>query len=212
MSVIVSSLLHGFFLSLAMIMAIGAQNAFILRQGIKGQHVLVACFICALCDASLIIFGSLGLGSFIAAHKIIQLIMCIFGSAFLAIYAYNSLRQALATISTEEMVSTENNLIELKKIILMSVAFSILNPHAWLDTVVVIGSVSSQYNESVELLAFTFGACLVSFMWFFLLGFLAKKFRKFLLLVKVQKGINFFIAFLMASISLSLARFGLELL
>ena len=212
MSLILSSLSHGFFLSLAMIMAIGAQNAFVLQQGIKGQHVLLACFICALCDVTLIVFGSLGLGSFIAANKLLQLIMCIFGSAFLAIYAYKSLMQAMSKGVAENFVSADDNLVELKKIILMSVAFSILNPHAWLDTVVVIGSVSSQYENTVELLSFTFGACLVSFLWFFLLGFLAKKFRKVLLLAKVQKGINFFIAFLMAMISISLARFGLGLL
>lgn len=204
-------LLHGFLLSLAMIMAIGAQNVFVLKQGINGRYVLAASLICAFCDASLIILGSLGLGGFIANYKIIQLLMCILGSSFLAWYAFGAWKQflynkAIALSSSDEKSS------DLKKIIAMSAAFSFLNPHAWLDTVVVIGSVSSQYEETFELIAFTVGACLVSFIWFLLLGFLAKKFRTFLLLAKVQKGLNLFIAVLMASISISLIRYSFTLL
>lgn len=209
-SLLAAPLVHGFMLSLAMIMAIGAQNVFVLKQGINGRHVLVASLICALCDACLIILGSLGLGSVIASYKTVQLVMCGVGSIFLAWYAFNAWKQFLHNKTIEFSSSAE--LADVKKIIAMSAAFSFLNPHAWLDTVVVIGSVSSQYEEGLEVIAFTVGACLVSFMWFLLLGFLAKKFRAFLLLTKVQKGLNLFIAVLMASISLSLVRYSFTLL
>ncbi len=212
MSVIFSSLLHGFLLSLAMIMAIGAQNAFILKQGIKGEHVLFACLICALSDATLIVIGSFGLGTFIASNNVLQLVMTVVGSAFLFYYSYTAFKQFLASEEEHKLLSQEESMVALKKVLLMALAFSFLNPHAWLDTVVVIGSVSGQYENLHEHAAFTIGACIVSFLWFFLLGFLAKTFRKYLLLHKVQKGINLFIAVLMASISISLIRNGLSML
>ncbi|MCA9507912.1 MAG: amino acid transporter [Myxococcales bacterium] len=203
-------LFHGFFLSLAMILAIGSQNIFILKQGMSGRYVLTACLTSSLCDAALIILGAMGLGKLVTSQKTMQLSLCLAGSMFLAFYAWGALRQFMRSSGSnlETKNETKNSM---KKIIVMSVAFSLLNPHAWLDTVVVMGSVSSQYNESLQLLAFTIGACLVSFTWFFLLGFLAKYFRQFLLMAKVQRGLNLFVAIIMGTISFSLARYSLTL-
>lgn len=205
-------MLHGFLLSLAMIMAIGAQNAFILKQGIKDEHLFFACLMCALSDAMLIIFGSLGLGTFIASNKTLQLSMCILGSLFLAFYSFTAFKQFLYVEEQKQLFNEEENLLALKKVMLMAMAFSFLNPHAWLDTVVVIGSVSGQYEDFYEHAAFTIGACLVSFLWFFLLGFLAKRFRTHLLRRNVQRAINLFIALIMGAIAVSLVREGLSLL
>lgn len=210
MSILIAPLLHGFLLSLAMIMAIGAQNIFILKQGISGQHVMVACCICAFCDAALIILGALGFGSYFATYKLLQITMCALGAAFLLWYGYRAFNQFLHNKS--QKFELDSSSLSLRSIIFTGLAFSVLNPHAWIDTVMVIGSVSSQYDEQSSLLAFTFGACLVSFMWFFLLAFLAGKFRHVLQKARVQKGLNLFIAVLMTTISLSLLRHGYSLL
>lgn len=192
-----------------MIVAIGAQNAFVIKQAMKGRHVFAVALVCALCDASLILLGSLGVGTFIATNKYLELTMSVVGCLFLAFYAVTSLKQAF--ISNEIVFEKDQHYESLKRIVLVALAFSFLNPHAWLDTVVIIGSVSSQYEKSVELAAFTFGACLVSFLWFFFLAFLAKKLRTALTSARTQKYLNLFIAALMASISFGLARHALSI-
>lgn len=207
MTNLLQSLSHGFFLSLAMIMAIGAQNAFVLKQGIRGKRVMLVALVCAVCDAFLIVIGAMGVGAFIAQTKMLQLGTCILGAGFLGFYAFNSFRTALrkrASIAFDESGLASN--LSIAKVIFVTMAFSLLNPHAWLDTVVVIGSVSGQYNDPMEHAAFTVGACLVSFVWFFALGYVAKKLRHLFSSPQFLRGLDCFIGVLMTAIALSLVR------
>lgn len=213
MNPLLQALSHGFFLSLAMIMAIGAQNAFLLKQGIKGERVMLVALVCAFCDALLIIIGAMGVGTFIARTKMLQLGTCALGAAFLGFYAYNSFKAAFtmkASMAFDE--SGMESGLSIAKVVGITMAFSLLNPHAWLDTVVVIGSVSGQYSETLEHAAFTIGACLVSFVWFFCLGYVAKRLRHLFSSPKFLRVLDGFIGVLMLAIALSLVRHGLTIL
>jgi L-lysine exporter family protein LysE/ArgO len=172
--------LQGFGLGAGLIIAIGAQNAYVLRQGLKREHPLAIAAVCSLSDALLIVLGGAGVGSLIAATPILANGAAALGAAFLGVYGALAFRRAWVG----EALSNENDAPPartLKSALLTALAFSLLNPHALLDTVVLLGSISGQYawDQRVWFLA---GAGVASFTWFFSLafaaGYLAPWFRK----------------------------------
>jgi L-lysine exporter family protein LysE/ArgO len=172
MSQVVLPLLQGFGLGMSLIVAIGAQNAFVLRQGLKKQHVFLVAALCSLCDAVLILLGVGGLGAVINALPVLTLVATWGGALFLLIYGLRSFRAAFQSdkLNTYEVAGEPTRT---REIILAVLAFSLLNPHVYLDTVVLIGSVGAHY-PSGERLLFALGAMLSSLTWFFALAYGAR--------------------------------------
>jgi L-lysine exporter family protein LysE/ArgO len=160
----------GFGIGGGLIIAIGAQNAFVLRQGILRQHVLPVVLICAISDAILIIAGVAGLGALVQAVPSLLIGICIGGIAFLGWYGYLALRRAL---SAQAMIPEGQSVISLRAALITCMTFTWLNPHVYLDTVVLVGALSSPFDGSAKI-AYALGAATASFTWFFALGYGAR--------------------------------------
>lgn len=164
-----TSFLPGFALSLTLILAIGAQNAFVLRQGLRREHVFWVCLTCGVSDALLIIGGVAGFGALAQAVPWFETVMRYGGSAFLIWYGW---RNAVSAWRGGEVLDTSGEAsLSLSRTILTLLAITFLNPHVYLDTVVLIGSISAQYPDR---LAFGAGAVLASITFFFALGYGAR--------------------------------------
>lgn len=166
----VSAGLAGFALGGSLIVAIGAQNAFILRQGLIRSHVFVLCLICALSDALLIAAGVGGLGALVSRSPILISAVTLGGALFLGTYAVMAFRRAARP---GMLVAGAPQGMALKPAVLACLAFTFLNPHVYLDTVVLLGSLSAAY-EGADRVAYGAGAALASFAWFFGLGYGAR--------------------------------------
>ena len=159
----------GFALGLTLILAIGAQNAFVLRQGLRLQHVFWVCLTCALSDAVLIAAGVAGFGALATAVPWFETLMRYGGAAFLIWYGFQNARSAWQgghALAADGAAQTS-----LRRTILTSLALTWLNPHVYLDTVVLLGSIAAQYDSR---LAFGAGAVTASFVFFFSLGYGAR--------------------------------------
>lgn len=190
----------GFFLGLSLIVAIGAQNAFVLRQGLRRSHVLAICLACAASDAALIAAGVAGLGKAIAALPWLTPLMRYGGAAFLAFYGFRSLRAALggnAALKPEGEAQES-----LAAALFTCLALTWLNPHVYLDTVVLLGSISTQYPG--QGLAFGLGATTASFLFFFSLGYGARYLRPLFARPAAWRVLDGLIALVMGSIAISL--------
>jgi L-lysine exporter family protein LysE/ArgO len=190
----------GFTLGLSLILAIGAQNAFVLRQGLKKQHVFVVCLICALSDAILVVVGVSGFGMIVKESPWIETMSRYGGAIFLGFYAIKSFTAAFRTyhsLDPAEEISTS-----LKKTVFICLAFTWLNPHVYLDTVVLLGSISTQFKAAKSL--FAYGAVTASFLFFFTLGYGARILIPFFQKPVSWKVLDFVIGLIMLSISLSL--------
>ena len=161
-----TSVIAGFALGFSLILAIGAQNAFILRQGLRREHVFFLCLTCAVSDAILIGAGVAGFGTLAQAAPWFETVMRYGGAAFLTWYGLRSLRSSWLGGSVMEISNGKRT--SLKAALLTVFAFTWLNPHVYLDTVVLIGSISAQYDDR---LGFALGAMTSSFVFFFSLGY-----------------------------------------
>ncbi len=162
--------LAGFSLGLSLILVIGSQNAFVLTQGLKNQNILIICLICAISDAFLICLGVAGFGAIVAKYPEIEIFARYGGAIFLAVYAILSFRSAFTTnhaLKTD--INAQGSTI---KAVVTCLAFTWLNPHVYLDTVVLLGSVSTQYQP--DQIIFAIGAISASFVFFFSLGYGAR--------------------------------------
>jgi len=195
-----TSFFAGFSLGLSLILAIGAQNAFVLKHGLKKQHVFLVCFICAFSDALLIMAGVSGFGVIIKAYPSIEIFARYGGAAFLVVYAIKSfisaIRQSHALDPSSEVPAT------ISKTVLTCLAFTWLNPHVYLDTVVLLGSISTQY-ETTKLL-FGGGAVMASFVFFFSLGYGARVLIPVFHKPVSWKVLEFVVGLMMLSIAVSL--------
>ena len=195
-----SPFLNGFFLGASLIIAIGAQNAFILRQGLLRQHVFIVCLICALADAALIALGVAGLGTLVqGSPKLIQAVT-IGGAAFLFAYSFIAFRRALKPAALETKGEGEGSL---RIAVSTCLAFTFLNPHVYLDTVVLLGSLSARF-EGGGRLAYAVGAMTASFVWFFALGYGARLLEPVFAKPAAWRILDVMIGLVMAAIALSL--------
>ncbi|MCB2102402.1 MAG: amino acid transporter [Rhodobacterales bacterium] len=162
---------EGFALGGGLIVAIGAQNAYILKQGLKREHVFVLCALCALADAVLIAAGVAGFGAVVAATPWLTALAAWGGAAFLGWYGARSFRAALHPGRMD--TAGGGGATPLKTAVLTVLAFTFLNPHVYLDTVVLVGGLAGQHPPA-QRLAFGVGAVLASVVWFFGLGYGAR--------------------------------------
>lgn len=200
MTSLLAPAIAGLLLGGSLIIAIGAQNAFILRQGLLQQHVFILCLICALSDAVLIGLGVAGLGAIISSSKVLIAVVTLGGAAFLAVYAVMALRRALRPSGLEAAKSGPGSL---KAAVLMCLAFTFLNPHVYLDTVLLVGGLSARY-EGTARLAFALGAMSASFLWFFGLGYGARVLEPLFARPSAWRVLDGLIALVMALLSASL--------
>ena len=164
----------GFSIGFSLILAIGAQNAFVLKQGLIRQNVFLVCLICAASDAILITLGVSGFGEIITKYPIIERLARIGGALFL--FTYGVLNLYSAQTKTHALEPTTKIQKSKRKTILTCLGFTWLNPHVYLDTVVMLGSISTQFENTV---AFALGAISASFVFFFSLGFGASKLTRY---------------------------------
>ncbi len=190
----------GFSLGLSLILAIGSQNAFVLKQGLKKQHVFIVCAVCALSDAILIALGVAGFGAIVEQFPAIETVARYGGALFLTTYGLLSFKSAFT--NNHALNATAKTQSSVLKVVTMCLAFTWLNPHVYLDTVVLLGSISTQYQP--DQLQFASGAMTASFVFFFSLGYgariLAPVFEKPI----AWKVLEFLIGIIMLSIALSL--------
>ena len=154
----------GLTMGLSLILAIGAQNAFVLRQGLRGEHVFVICLTCALSDAILIVLGVAGFGRITATLPWLDPVMRYGGAAFLIWYGARSLRSALRSNASLK-VRGQGGPTPLAPALLACLALTWLNPHVYLDTVILLGSISTRFPGAEHV--FAAGAVSGSFMLFF---------------------------------------------
>ncbi|WP_439572228.1 LysE/ArgO family amino acid transporter [Phreatobacter sp.] len=161
----------GFLIGLGLIVAIGAQNAFVLRQGLAGRHVFAVATVCALADALLIAAGVAGLGTLVASSPVLVRVTAWGGAAFLVVYGLMAACRAFAPATLEP--EGDAGEAGLGATLAAALAFTLLNPHVYLDTVVLVGSLSAQF-EGPARLAYAGGAMAASVLWFYCLAYGAR--------------------------------------
>ncbi|QKF68178.1 transporter, LysE family [Arcobacter venerupis] len=163
--------LKGFIVTISLIVAIGAQNAYILKLGLLKQYVLLAVSLCILFDFILISLGVFGLGYFIQGNQLLINIIAIIGIVFLCVYAILSFKSALKNESLQIDGNVKTNPI--KQVITLILVFTFLNPHTYLDTILLIGGIGANIENGLKIY-FLLGAVSASAIWFFSLGFGAR--------------------------------------
>ena len=190
-----------------LIIAIGAQNAFVLSQGVRRNFPLQTALVCSLCDASLILIGISGVGALVASNPLLGQLASWLGALFLLCYGARAFRSALKGGTLEAVAAT---IPSRRKLLLATLALTFLNPHVYLDTIVLVGGISGQLAQSERYL-FGAGAVTASILWFFSLslgaGFLAPLFRK----PVAWRCLDLFVALTMWAIALSLLGSQLQL-
>jgi L-lysine exporter family protein LysE/ArgO len=196
-----TAFLPGLLLGFSLIVAIGAQNAFVLRQGLRREHVFAVCAVCALSDAILIAAGVAGFGALVTALPWLAPVMRYGGALFLGIYGLRSLIAALRKSAGLNPAADERK--SLRTTLLTCLAFTWLNPHVYLDTVMLLGSISSGYAG--RRLAFAAGAITSSFLFFFGLGYGARLLRPLFANPKAWRVLDAFIGVTMLALAAKLA-------
>ncbi len=193
-------LLAGMTMGLSLIVAIGAQNAFVLRHGLRDEHVFAVCLTCAVSDAALIVLGVSSFARIATALPWLDPVMRYGGAAFLIAYGARSLRSALG--STEALTSEGATAKGLVGTLLACLAITWLNPHVYLDTVVLLGTVSTQFPGAAT--SFAVGAVAGSFLFFFALGYGAAWLRPVFARPSAWRALEGAIAVVMWAIALKL--------
>ncbi|HHX8441612.1 TPA: LysE/ArgO family amino acid transporter [Vibrio diabolicus] len=196
-------LLQGFGLGASMIIPIGAQNAYVLNQGIKRNHHLTTATICSILDMIFISLGIFGGGAILSQNEILLTSVTLGGIAFLSFYGLLSLKSAFKSDSDSE---SKGEVVARgrRTVILGALAVTVLNPHLYLDTVVILGSIGGQF-EGHDRIAFALGTMMASFVWFYTLSIGAAKLGPTLSKPRVKKGIDIAVAVMMFTITYILA-------
>ena len=194
--------LLGFFTGLSLILAIGAQNIFVIEQGLKKQHVFLVCLICSISDLILIFLGIFLFHYFNQLfNQTVELILNILLILFLLHFIYSKIKTHYSDINFS------NDLTNISKIniFIKTLGFTYLNPHVYSDTVFFLGNFSKNYllNQKV---AFGIGAAIASFLFFFALGYLSNYLSKYAKSRKIWRVINIFIITFMSILVLYIVK------
>ncbi|WP_076586018.1 LysE/ArgO family amino acid transporter [Vibrio ostreicida] len=195
-------LLQGFALGASMIIPIGAQNAYVLNQGIRRHYHLTTATICSVLDILFISIGVFGGGAFLAQNTTLLMATTLLGAVFLIGYGLLSLKSAFLANKQPESVSQR-----IKQgryaVMLGALAVTLLNPHLYLDTLVILGAIGGQFNGQ-EKMDFTIGSISASFVWFFTLSMGAAKLGPTLSKPRVKQTIDLIVAVMMFAIAIML--------
>jgi L-lysine exporter family protein LysE/ArgO len=193
----VDFLLLGFFTGLSLILAIGAQNIFVIEQGLKKQHIFLVCLICSLSDLILIFVGIFLFHYFVQYfNSTIELIFNILLIIFLLHFIYSKIKIYNSSINFNS--DTKN--ISTLNILLKTLGFTYLNPHVYSDTVFFLGNFSKNFLINDKII-FGIGASVASFLFFFLIGYLSKFLSKYAQRQNIWKTINLFIIVFMSTLT-----------
>ena len=187
-------LILGFFTGLSLILAIGAQNIFVIEQGLKKQHIFLICFVCSISDFILIFLGIFLFHYFVQYfNSTIELIFNILLIIFLIHFIYSKIKTYNSRVNFNSDIKNVSKL----DILLKTLGFTYLNPHVYSDTVFFLGNFSKNFilNQKIS---FGIGASIASFLFFFLIGYLSKYLSKYAQIEKVWKIINIFIIIFMS--------------
>lgn len=199
---ILPALVKGFMLSAGLIMAIGAQNMFVLRQGLKREHVWPIVMFCAAADAMLIVAGVNGLGALFSAVPGLSTALSLGGAAFLTWYGYGALRRSMTPAS---LIVDRQAGLSLTAALASTAAFTFLNPHVYIDTVMLMGTIGTSLPVN-ERPWFVLGAASASFAWFASLGFGARFLAPLFAQPITWRILDLLIALMMAALAVSLLR------
>lgn len=200
MPTMIHALATGFLLGGSLIIAIGAQNAFVLRQGLLRQHVLPLVAICAGADALLIAVGVAGVGTMLKQVPVLITAVTVLGAAFLAVYSLVAFRRAAKPAA---MTVASGGGMSLRAAVATCLAFTFLNPHVYLDTVLLVGSLSTQFDGR-DRVAYGVGAMLASVVWFTALGYGARLLQPLFARPIAWRILDVGIGIVMAALSASL--------
>ena len=198
----------GFVTMAALIVAIGVQNAFVLRQGIQNQATFIAATVCFLCDVLLVSVGAAGLGALFSASHHLSLIVAFGGAAFLTFYGIRALRAAKAAQGLDMKAADS---VSRTGTVMTALAVSLLNPHALLDTVVLAGGFAARYEGALRYVC-ALGSMTASGVWFYGLAYGARRLAPVLSRPKVWRVIDLLIGVMMLTLAASLAKDGMHLL
>ena len=198
--------LTGFFLGLSLIVAIGAQNAFVLRQGILREHIFYIPLFCAISDSLLITLGILGISYFLNDF-INEFSKIIFGFSALWLFTYGALRIRSAFKTNLTVIGNSSDSNNLLNAISIVAFFTFANPHVYLDTMILIGSISQQFID-FKRVYFAIGACSASFVWFFGIAYGAKLLTPIMQKPRHWRILDSLIAIIMFIIAFNLAAQG----
>jgi len=199
-----SAFLSGFILGFSLILAIGAQNSFVLRQGLMGRHVFIVALFCSLSDALLISIGVAGISIFL--NNYIDLVSdWLFGISAIWLAGYGLLRLRDAVIGKSVLIAENSSVNGLVSTLSFLSVLTFANPHVYLDTVILIGSVSQQFPGNTKL-AYVLGASLASFVFFFSLAYGAKFLSPIMQRPIAWRLLDSFIAFVMFTLAFKMAQ------
>ncbi len=199
-----SAFLSGFILSLSLILAIGAQNSFVLRQGLMNRHVFIVALFCSLSDALLIGIGVVGISLFL--NNYINLVSdWLFGFSAIWLAGYGMLRLRDAVIGKSVLIAENSSVNGLVSTLSFLSVLTFANPHVYLDTVVLIGSVSQQFPDNTKL-AYVLGASIASFVFFFSLAYGAKFLSPIMQKPIAWRILDSFIALVMFSLAIKMTH------
>jgi len=159
---VITPFLQGFGTGGGLIVAIGAQNAFVLSQGVRKNHHLIVALICIICDTIFISAGVAGFGSFVSGHPVFSQWVTWGGAGFLIFYGFGSFRSA---VKGGRLQAQDKAVRSLGTAVIATLAVTLLNPHFYLDTVILLGGISSQFHGQMRLY-FWIGAVCASVIWF----------------------------------------------
>ncbi|MCG6348681.1 LysE/ArgO family amino acid transporter [Vibrio fluvialis] len=196
-------LLQGFGFGATMIIPIGAQNAYVLNQGIKRNHHLTTATICSFLDIFFISLGIFGGGAILSQSELLLTFVTVGGIAFLTFYGLQSWKSAFTAQSEENATTTTAR--GRRAVILGTLAVTVLNPHLYLDTVVILGSIGGQF-EGNDRLSFAIGTIMASFVWFYSLSIGAAKLAPTLSRPRVKQTIDIGVALMMFGIAIALTK------
>lgn len=197
--------LQGFTIGLAMIIPIGAQNAFVLSRGIHRNHHLLTATLCSFCDLTLIAIGVFGGANVLAASTLGMALLTWGGVLFLGWFGGRSLLSAWR--GKGEGFAESAQQMGAKSVLAMTLGVTLLNPHVYLDTLMLLGSLGGQVSESLRP-AFAAGAMLASLVWFYSLALGAAALAPWLARGRVQQGIDLLVGIIMLSLAVQLAIGG----
>ena len=201
-----SAVLTGFVLGFSLILAIGAQNSFVLRQGLIGRHVFIVALFCSISDALLISIGVAGISIFLSNY--IDLVSdWLFSISAIWLLGYGLLRLRDAINGKSVLIAKDSSVNELASTLSFLSVLTFANPHVYLDTVVLIGSVSQQFSGNTKF-AYVLGASLASFVFFFSLAYGAKFLSPIMQRPIAWRLLDSFIAFVMFSLAIKMADAG----
>ena len=201
-----SAFLSGFILGFSLILAIGAQNSFVLRQGLMGRHVFIVALFCSLSDALLISIGVAGISIFL--NNYIDLVSnWLFGISAIWLAGYGLLRLRDAINGNSFLITENSSANGLVSTLSFLAILTFANPHVYLDTVVLIGSVSQQFPGNNKL-AYVLGASLASFVFFFSLAYGAKFLSPIMQRLIAWRLLDSFIAFVMFTLAIQMVQAG----